>query len=384
MIFPADDLVLERPRPTPLYAAAASLSTANLWTSVNGFAAARVFSSVEDEYKAATQGAVIADFGPLARYAIRGRESAALLMRIVTAPAHRLSVGESARGLMLDDGGGVIDLAEISRLTDDLFLMTAPTPHPRIVQLAARGLDADVETISGVVASIGVLGVSAYKALTAAGLKVPGEQIAASAVLRGVETAARPMQFGALSGIELIFPASDALVVWERLMRKGAVTPIGLDAMEILRLEGGVPRPGADFSILKPRAGERRPTPAEIGLPHLAPLDSGWFNGRRALRFRGSSQRTALITVAIDADSILPGAIVYFGGKEAGRVTSSAWAPWIRRVLATVCISLDRSRKIADISVASGTGARAAARIFETVEGRLAGEYTASEEKTTE
>lgn len=377
MIFPADDVFLERPQPTPLYAATASVSTANLWTSVNGFAAVRVFSSVEAEYSAAKEGAVIADFGPLARYAVRGPEAAALLMRVVTAPAHRLSVGESARGLILDDDGGVIDLAEISRLTDDLFLMTASIAHPRIMQLAVRGLDAEVEAISSMVASIGIIGASAHKALAAAGLKIPGDQIAASAVLRGVETAARPMQFGALSGAELIFPAGDALTIWERLMRKGAVTPIGLEALEILRLEGGVPRPGADFSIAKPRPGERRPTPAEIGLPHLAPLDSGWFNGRRALRFRQPAAETLLITLAIDADRIVPGAVVYCGGKEAGQITSSAWLPSLRRVLAVARITASYAQKSGEISVVSGPDHASAARVYETAEGRLAAEYSA-------
>ena len=62
-----------------------------------------------------------------------------------TAPALSLSPGESARGLILDDEGGVMDLAEVSRLGDDLFLLTTPSPQPRALQLAMRGLDVQVE-----------------------------------------------------------------------------------------------------------------------------------------------------------------------------------------------------------------------------------------------
>ncbi len=200
MIFPVDDIIAERPAPTPLYAATASVSTANLWTSINGFAAARVFDSVEAEYRAAKESAVIADFGPLSRYAVRGENAAVLLSRVATAPALSLSPGESARGLILDDDGGVIDLAEVSRLAVELFLLTTPSPQPRALQLAARGLDVHIEDISRTVAAIGVLGANANAALSASGLKIPGDHVAASAVLRGVETAARPMQFGALPG----------------------------------------------------------------------------------------------------------------------------------------------------------------------------------------
>ena len=375
MIFPLDDHRLERPKPSPLYAAAASVSEANLWTSINGFAAARVFQSTEAEYRAAKEGAVIADFGALSRYAVRGKDAAAFLTRVATAPASTLSPGESARGLILDDRGGVIDLAEIARLSEDLFLLTTPSPQPRVLQTAARGLDFEMENLGGSVAVIGVLGAGANDALSAAGMKIPGDHVAASAVLRGVETAARPVQFGALPGAELIFPAGDALTIWERLMRRAQVAPIGLDAMEILRIESGAPRPGADFITRAPRRGERRSLPAEIGLPHLAPLDSGWFNGRRALRYGGAQPETVLMTLAIDADRIAPGAGVFAAGKPAGRITSAAWSPAVRRVIAFAAVGAAATQKTADFMVADDTGEHRRARVLETAESRLAAAF---------
>ena len=379
MIFPVDDRLAERPAPTPLYAATASVSTANLWTSVNGFAAARVFDSVEAEYRAAKEGAVIADFGPLSRYALRGQDAAALLSRVATAPAASLSVGESARGLLLDDNGGVIDLAEVSRLAGDLYLMTTPSPQPRVLQLASRGLDLQIEDISRTVAAIGVLGVNAQAALSASGLKIPGDHVAASAVLRGVETAARPMQFGALPGAELIFPAEDALTIWERLMRRSSVKPIGLDAMEILRIESGAPRPGADFITRTPRAGARRPLPVEIALPHLAPLDSGWFNGRRALRFATPAQEDYLVTISVDADRVLPGASVDAGAKTQGRITSAVWSPAARRVIAFAALPAVTHGKVNDVHVIDDAGAARPARLLETAESRLAAAFEAAQ-----
>lgn len=384
MIFPIDDLFADRPAPTPLYAAAASSSEANKWTSINGFAASRIYESVEAEYRAAKEGAVIADFGPLSRYAVRGENAAALLSRVATAPAGTLSPGESARGLMLDDAGGVIDLAEISRLTDDLFLMTTPSPQPRPLQLAARGLGVEIEDLSRSVGAIGVLGANANEALAAAGLKIPGDHIAASAVLRGVETAARPVQFGALPGAELIFPADDALTIWERLMRRASVKPIGLDALEVLRIESGAPRPGADF-LTRPRRSEvRRSIPAEIGLPHLAPLDSGWFNGRRALRFGAPKPRHFLTTLAIDGDRVGPGAAVYSGAANIGRITSVAWSPTVRRVIGFATIAAATRAKSTEITVSDEFGELCAARVLETAESRLASAFLASQSRATD
>lgn len=375
MIFPADDFLSERPHPTPLYAAAAETSKANIWTSINGMAAARVYSSVEAEYNAAKTASAIADFGALARYSIRGKDAGALLTRIATAPALRLSPGECARGLLLDDAGGVIDLVEASRLTDELFLLTTSTPHPRIMQLSARGLDVSVENISSAVAVIGVIGKAAMAALSATGLSAPGDQKARSVVLRGVETAARPLQFGALPGAELIFPADEALTVWERLMRKAKSMPIGLDAMEILRIESGTPRPGLDFPIRAMRADEMRPTPSEIGLPHLAPLDSGWFGGRRALRFAPRPENWKLTVLAIDADRMTPGASIYCGENVAGRITSCVLSPGLRRIIAFARISPAMLGKGRDFSVAGDAGERHGAQLLETAEGALAAAF---------
>lgn len=370
MIFPAEDPRLNAPRPTALFAAAASACEANIWTSVNGWSAVRVFTDVNREYEVAKKGVAIADLGPMARYAIRGDDAGAFLTRATTAPASRLETGESARGLMLDDRGRVIDLAEVSRLSGDLFLLTAPQPHARRLQLALRGFDAVIEDIGRQVAALGVFGPDANDALAAAGMKTPGDSVAASAMVRGVETAARPIQFSALPGIELVFPKEEALTVWERLTRRSGAEPIGLDAFEMLRLESGAPRPGVDFVAADRAQGDEAMTPAELGLAHLAPLDRGWFNGRRALRDAQPASRR-LVTLAIDDESAAAGAEIIAGGKPVGRITSWAWSPAARRVAAFA--QLSRSVKTGELEAARPLPAsgRVRAKPVETAESAL-------------
>ena len=374
MIFPAEDPRLNAPRPTALFAAAASACEANIWTSVNGWSAVRVFTDVDKEYEVAKKGVAIADLGPMARYAIRGGDAGAFLSRATTAPASRLEIGESARGLMLDDRGCVIDLAEVSRLSGDLFLLTAPQPHARRLQLALRGFDAVIEDIGRQVAALGVFGPGANDALAAAGMKTPGDSVAASAMVRGVETAARPIQFSALPGVELVFPKEEALTVWERLTRRSGAEPIGLDAFEMLRLESGAPRPGVDFVSADRAQGDEAMTPAELGLAHLAPLDRGWFNGRRALRDAQPLSRR-LMTLAIDDESAAAGAEITAGGKPVGRITSWAWSPAARRVAAFAQLSgqISGSVKNGGLEAARPLPAsgRVSAKLVETAESAL-------------
>ncbi|MCK5745024.1 MAG: aminomethyltransferase family protein [Oricola sp.] len=371
MIFPAEDFFTDAPRPTPLFSAVASQSDANLWTTVNGWTAARVYSSVSGEYETAKSGAALADLGPLARYSVRGAQAAEFLGRVTTAPAVSLHVGESARGLMLNDAGYVIDLAEVSRLSDDLFLLTLPAPHARHIALASRGMKVEANDISADVAALGVFGPQTAGVLSAAGLKSVNEMTAASGVLRGVETAARPIQFGAMPGIELIFPKEEALTIWERIVRRGAGAPIGLDALEILRLEAGAPRPGLDF-IPAGRAGADPRTPEELGLAHLAPLDRGWFNGRRALRNLAGRPRRRLISLSVDAEAAAPGAAVFCDGKPAGRLTTCAWSPARKRVIAFADIDAATRGNVYEISASGPAEGRVPAKRFETAESGLA------------
>ncbi|MEM8935269.1 MAG: glycine cleavage T C-terminal barrel domain-containing protein [Pseudomonadota bacterium] len=376
MIFPAEDIFLKAPRATPLYSAVASESEANAWTSVNGLSVARVMTSVDDEYAAAKSSAVVTDLGALARATVAGPDAAAFLSRLTTAPALQLKLGESARGLMLDDAGYVVDLAEVSRASQSLFLLTTPTGHPRRLQLAARGLNVEIADISNEVAALGVFGPKADDALEKAGLRAPAQNLTASAVQSGVETSARPVQFGVIPGVELLYPRDEALTLWQRLRRRGGARPIGADALEVLRIESGAPRPGVDFvPAARTHAAigaKSARLPSEIGLPHLAPVNAGWFNGRRALRHSAGAETRRLTVLAIDDDRSTPGAAVFAKGKTVGRVTSCAWSPALRRVVAFADVSATSPYKDYEISVPSPTEGRVAARLLSTPESALA------------
>ncbi|MFQ5562975.1 MAG: glycine cleavage T C-terminal barrel domain-containing protein [Parvularculaceae bacterium] len=385
MIFAAEDLISDDPRPTPLYAATASASRANAWTSVNGWAAAKLFSTIEEEYEAVKNNAAVIDMGAITHYAVRGKESAVMLSRATSAPADSLELGEGARGVILDAEGGVIDLVETTRLADALFLLTTSRPHARRLKLGTRGFEVDVEDITGQIAAIGLIGPDARAAAAAAGLETASGYLAAQGRVRGVETAARPIQIGAVSGVELIFPMEESLTIWERLRRASAPTPIGLDAFEILRIEAGAPRPGVDFTPADAaRSKEIIRTPEELGLPHLAPLNRGWFNGRRALKHAAAPARRAVTGLAVDAEHVAAGAAVFAGDAPVGRITSSAFSPQLKRVVAFADIARAALKKPLEVSPAAANQDRAAARLLDTAESGLAAAYLDSLRETTE
>lgn len=377
MIFPADDPVTDDPRPTALYAAAASAASANSWTSVNGFAVARAYTSVLEEYEAALDGACVADVGAVTRYTARGRGAAGLIARATTAPVETLAIGESARGLMLDADGYAVDKIEAAKLGPDLYLLSTSRPHARRLQLAARGFEAEVDDITGQIAALAILGPEARDIAAAAGLDAESDMLARQGRVRGVETSARPIHFGALAGIEVIYPYDEALTVWERLRRARAPKPIGLDALEIFRIEGGAPRPGLDFVSADDAANESdKRLPDEIGLAHLAPANRAWFNGRRALVGAVRAGR-ALAVLALDAGEAEPGAAVYGKKGQVGRLTSTAYSPRLKRAIAFADLAVEAFGKPLEVAQPGGEK-RAAAAFYETPEGKLAQAFRAS------
>jgi aminomethyltransferase len=381
MHFPISDDACKEPRPTPLYAACASYSVTNSWTAVNGFAAARVYSKAEDEYRAASEDAALVDLGPLCRYTLRGPDAASALARLTTTPVHELAVAESARGLILDADGAVANFADVTRLSGDLYLLTTASPADRRLDLAARGFDLALANVGAEVAALGIVGPAAREAAAAAGIDLLSADASAQGRVRGVELAVRPINFGAAPGVEIIYPAEDALVIWERLKRKRPLPVAGIDALEILRIEGGAPRLGVDFENADFAAAADKRRPDEIGLPHLAPPNRAWFNGRRAMKSAPDPERY-LVVLTIDADAAPGGATVYYRNETVGRVTSAAFSPRLRRAFCFADIKASALDRPLEIGTAGhgpvGAGGRAGALLHDTAESRLAAAFRES------
>ncbi len=337
MTFPADDFFADKPRPSPLYIAAAEASLANIWTSVNGYTTARVYTDPKQEYDAVLGGVGLVDLSPLARYRITGSDAGRALNRLTTAPAGRIAIGETAGGVLCDNTGRVVDIAAIARLNDSEFLLTLRKPRERRLRAAFAGLDAHHAALTGATAALGVIGPQSGALLKAAGYGADAGAHAESRSIKGVRTIAQPTEISGMRAVELVFPADETLLVWERLSRAGRAAGeprwIGLDALEALRIENGVPRLGLDFDGAEDVERPRAMTPVAAGLGRLAPLDSAWFSGRAALRDAPPPTRR-LSALRVVAERVTPGARLYADGKEAGFVTSAAFSPRLQSVVA--------------------------------------------------
>lgn len=385
MIFPAADFSSVEPKPTALFSATASASYANSWTSINGWSTPLVYTDVNEEYACLTKKAAVADFGALWRYIVRGNSAAPFLARVTTAPLQNLEIGEGARGLILSSAGGVVDVIDVARLGDDMYLLTSSRQNARRMQLAARGIDVAVEDITGRVAALAIIGPEARDVAASAGVDAASENLASQSVVRGIETAARPIHVGLQPGVEIIYPYEEALTLWERVRRAANPMPAGLDALEMLRIESGVPRPGVDFigadDASKP---ESIRTPEALGVPHLAPVNRAWFNGRRSLVSNQIQVQRKLHVLALDGEEVNVGASILSNGVPVGRITSAAFSPRFKRVVAFADLTVGSEKFALEATTMENEAGRVKASLLETAESTLAEAFRASLAETTE
>jgi glycine cleavage system aminomethyltransferase T len=79
-----------------------------------------------------------------------------------------------------------------------------------------------------------------------------------------------------------------------------------------------------------------------------------------------------LATLSIDAERIEPGAAIFRRSEVIGRVTSSAFSPRLRRVVAFAELVAAAGPETLEAALPGAAG-RAEARLTDTAEGRLAG-----------
>ena len=87
-------------------------------------------------------------------------------------------------------------------------------------------------------------------------------------------------------------------------------------------------------------------------------------------------QKEFIVALSIDADAIAPGAAVFAGGQAAGRITSAAFSPHLRRVVAFADIAGGAVAKPLEIATFDGPG-RHSATLLQTPERAAAEAYRA-------
>lgn len=316
---------------SPLYAihqaAGARFITDDGWEVPAGF------RGLDAEYRAATQGTALADRSPIGRLQATGPDVLDLLNRLSTNRVDPLEPGTGEATVLTTNKGRIIDWITVLHPGDRTILLTSPPCSEATRAWIDRYTiieDVTVKDVTPTTALIGVLGPTASAVVEAVlgpdAAELPPLGCVTAPWGAGAVLAARTSPMG-VQGYDVMVDAADAPSLWDALAETGAahgVQPIGLEAMEALRVENGLPRWG-------PELGEAY-NPLEAGLTESISWTKGCYIGQEVVARLWTYHKVQkyLVSLTFQGDGETcpaPGAPLHVGGERQGALTSVAFSP---------------------------------------------------------
>ena len=324
-----------------------------------------------DEYWACREGAVVMDLSPLRKFEVVGPDAEALLQAAVTRNIRKLAEGQVVYTAMCNDTGGMLDDATVFRLGADRFRFVGGDEHDGIWlrQLAGRlGLDQVwVKHSTDHLHNLAVQGPKSRGLLRDLIWTPPTQPsfgdlgwfrfaIARIGGLDGLPLIVSRTGYTGELGYELWCHPRDAGALWDAVWAAGAgydLTPLGLDALDILRIESGLIFAGYEFCD--------QVDPFEAGIGFTVPLRTKEddFVGREALLRRKASPQRTLVGLELDGNETAGhGDCVHVGRSQVGVITSGTRSPILRKNVALCRMSVEYSEIGTEVEVGKLDGFR--------------------------
>lgn len=324
---------MSRLRATPFHARAADANTANRWAPRGGCTLAASYSGAAAEAAAARIAVVMADISWRWRAVIEGPRVRELVQRLFTRDVTALAPGQALKALWLADGGGVRGAGVVVREGRQSFRLVSAAADADWIGAAAAQFGCTLRDATEEEGGLALIGPFAARLVAALGFD-PALELSASRKLAWKSLEVTLSRFGEQGGYEIWCRADDAPVLWDRVARAGeafGILPAGLEAMDILDVEAGVPRPGRDYDgATEPDASS--PLAGEWRLERLIDADHHGFNGEKAAR--AAQPRLRFVGLVFDSVTPAPFVPVLADGRPVGATLSSFFSPALRRAIA--------------------------------------------------
>ena len=309
------------------------------------------YGALDREVDAVRRSAGMIDLSDRAKIAVRGSDRVTFLDGLLTADIKVLAPGRSAAALVLDEASHVLGEVRVAAL-DDAFLVDAEAAQKTgLLQYFRKQIVSDDVVLEdlGFCGHLEVHGPRAPDAVSSVfGVDVRGlsvDEYTTFAVDRHRTGYALRVNLLGEYGFAVWAVGDPLEFVWSSLLRAG-VSPIGRDALDVLRIESGRPRFGVDMgpSTLA----------LEVAPEGLISFTKGCYRGQEVVA-RGThigvvSRR--LVGLRIDGD-VPPSAgdAVRVEGVEAGRVTSGCWSPTTGWVIALALLRTEVAKADAQLFI---------------------------------
>jgi len=314
------------------------------------------------------------DLSTMGEVDIKGPGAERLVRRLLVNEVQDMEPGQLRYSTMCNQEGGIVDDVTVYKFDDEHF-MVVTSSGPRLktyrwISEHAEGASAYVTDMTAAVALPVVQGPRSRRFLGTVVEDVDLDTLRffrfATCRIAEVEVIISRSGYTGELGYELYTPADQVAVLWEYLLHEGRefdLKPYGVEAMQSLRIEKGLPLYGPDIS--------EDDTPFHVGLARWIRLEKRDFIGRDALlRVQSMGLDRRWVGLILESEvPAPPGAKVYSigdvatfremietgaeagehedsvipGERQIGRVTSSAMGHSVGRMLAMAYVGTAHS-----------------------------------------
>jgi len=299
-----------------------------------------------EEYWACRQAAVVLDLSPLRKFEVTGPDAEALMQWVLTRDVKKLSQGQVVYSAMCYDHGGMIDDGTLFRLGRDQFRWIGGDDYGGVwirEQAEKLGLSAMVRSSTDQLHNLAVQGPNSREIIKRMIWTAPHQPtieelgwfrftVGRVGGPTGAPVVVSRTGYTGELGFEVFCHPKDGTSVYDAVWENGAdlgLRPMGLAALDMVRIEAGLIFAGYDFSD--------QTDPFEAGIGFTVPLKSKTddFIGREALIRRKEHPSRKFVGLEIDAAvDVGHGDPLHIGRAQVGEVTSSMRSPLLGKNIA--------------------------------------------------
>ncbi len=339
----------------------------------------RSFSDPRKEWSAVRSAAGLLDLGFRGWIEVTGEDRVRFLHGMISNDVKALSRGQGCAALLLDVQGHILADLRVFAETDRLFLETGLSLTERVLKMLDHHIIMDQVELadqSGAVAIMGLEGPTTpeiVRSLFHLELEALSPFGHSSFSVQGIPGRLLKVSNCGYTGAEFMVESSRAGELWNILLGAlGPGGPVGLEAMNVLRVEAGIPWYGFEM--------DDRTLPQEVGLETTAvSFTKGCYVGQEIverIRSRGEVHRTlaGVILSSLDGsrngwDRIEPvpstalragtaarrATPLFLEGKEVGRLTSAVHSFALERPIGLAILRREANQPGTQLTFEAGT-----------------------------
>jgi len=302
------------------------------------------------------------DLSPLRKWEVLGPDAELLMQQAVTRDIRRLAVGKVVYTALCNETGGMIDDATVFRLGQDNFRFVGGDEYDGVwlKELADRmGLNVFVKASTDQLHNVAVQGPASREIMKQIvwtpptqvpldELKWFGFTVGRIGDYDGIPLVVSRTGYTGELGYEVFCHPDDSAAVWDAIMAAGqphGLTPLGLDALDMVRIESGLIFAGYEF--------DDQVDPFEAGIGFAVKLDGDEdFLGKEALIERQAHPQRRLVGLELAGNETAGhGDCVHVGRSQVGVVTSGTRSPTLRKNVALCRMAVQHAETGTEVEV---------------------------------